>query len=82
MGEFSMMQSIKSLMEGIPSFCVRGIKLSEHLGNQLKKLDIDFGEDEAEMDIININCNGGNVNIMFGECKVLTKSNPLHVILQ
>ena len=70
MGEFSSVKSIKSLMEGIPSFCVRGMKLSEHLGNQLKKLDINFGKDEAEMDIVNISCNGDNVNIMFGECKV------------
>ena len=60
-------------MNGMPSFCVSGIKLSEHLGNQLKKLDVNFGRDEAEIDIINISCNGNDVNIMFGECKVTLK---------
>ena len=61
MGEFLIMQSIKTLMKGIPSFCVRGIKISEHLGVQLKELDINIGK-EAEMDIVNISCNDDNIN--------------------
>ena len=71
MGEFSTLNAIKSVMKGTPSFCVRGIKLSEHLGQQLKKLDIDYGTDEAEMDIIKVSCDGDKINVMFGECKVL-----------
>ena len=70
MGEFSTMNAIKSLMNGIPSFCVRGIKLSEHLGKQLKDLDINLEKEDAEMDIVNISCKDDNVNIMFAECKV------------
>ena len=70
MGEFSTLNAIKSVMKGTPSFCVRGIKLSEHLGQQLKKLDIDYGTDEAEMDIIKVSCDGDKINVMFGECKV------------
>ena len=70
MGEFSTLNAIKSVMKGTPSFCVRGIKLSEHLGQQLKKLYIDYGTDEAEMDIIKVSCDGDKINVMFGECKV------------
>ena len=70
MGEFSAMKAIKSVFEKTPSFCVRGLKVSEHLGNLLKKLDIDTGKGEAEMDIICVACNGSNISIIFGECKV------------
>lgn len=70
MGEFSAMKAIKSVFEKTPSFCVRGIKVSEHLGNQLKELGIDTGKREAEMDIICVACNGSNISIIFGECKV------------
>ena len=69
MGEFSAVNAIKSIMSGIPSLCVKGFKLSEHLGQVLKNLKIDFGK-EREMDIINISCKDNIVNIMFGECKV------------
>ena len=69
MGEFITIKSIKSLMKGIPSFCVNGIKLSEHLGDQLKKVNIVIRED-AEIDIVTISCNKNGVSIMFGECKV------------
>ena len=71
MGEFSAVNAIKSVMEGTPSFCIRGITISEHLGQQLKKLGIDYGRDEAEIDIINVNCDGDKINVMLGECKVL-----------
>ena len=70
MGEFSAMKAFKSVFEKTPSFCVRGLKVSEHLGNLLKKLDIDIGKEEAEMDIICISSNGPKINIIFGECKV------------
>ena len=70
MGEFSAMKAIKSVFEKTPSFCVRGLKVSEHLGNLLKKLRIDIGKEEAEMDIICIISNDSNINIIFGECKV------------
>ena len=70
MGEFSFIQGIKSVEDGTPSFCVRGIKISEHLGPLLKQLNIDYGKKEAEMDVINISCDGDKVNIVFGECKV------------
>ena len=71
MGEFSAVNAIKFVMKSTPSFCIRGIKISEHLGQQLKKLDIDYGKEEAEMDIINLSCDGDKINVMFGECKVL-----------
>ena len=71
MGEFSAVNAIKSVMKSKPSICIRGIKISEHLGQQLKKLDIDYGKEEAEMDIINLSCDGDKINVMFGECKVL-----------
>ena len=74
MGEFSAVNAIKSIMEGTASFCIRGIKISEHLGQQLKKLGIDY-EDEAEMDIINVSCDGDKINVMFAECKVYAASN-------
>ena len=70
MGEFSFIQGIKSVEDGTPSFCVRGIKISEHLGPLLKQLNIDYGKKEAEMDVMNIICDGDKVNIIFGECKV------------
>ena len=71
MGEFSAVNAIKSVMKGTPSFCIRGIKISEHLGQQLKKLGIDYVKEEAEMDIINVSCDGDKINVIFGECKVL-----------
>ena len=71
MGEFSAVNAIKTVMKGTPSFCVRGIKMSEHLGQQLKKLGIDYGKEEAEMDIISVSCNGDKINVTFGECKVI-----------
>ena len=71
MGECSAVNAIKSVMQGKPSFCMRGVKLSEHLGQQLKKLGIDYGKEEAEMDIINVSCDGDKINVIFGECKVL-----------
>ena len=70
MGEFLAMKAIKSIFEKTPSFCVRGLKVSEHLGNLLKKLGIDTGKGEAEMDIICVACNGSNISIILGECKV------------
>ena len=57
-------------MKGTPSFCIQGIKISEHLGLQLKNLGIDYGKDEAEMDIIAVSCDGDKINIILGECKV------------
>ena len=73
MGEFSAVNAIKSVMEGTASFCIQGIKISEHLGQQLKKLGIDYGKVEAEIDIINVSCDGDKINVLFGECKVLYK---------
>ena len=73
MGEFSFIKGIKSVEDGTPSFCVRGIKISEHLGPLLKQLKVDYGKKEAEMDVINISCDGDKVNIIFGECKVTNK---------
>ena len=72
MGEFSTLNAIKSVMVGTPSFCVNGLKLKEHLSEQLNKLDIKTGKD-AEVDIINISCNDDKINIVFGECKVNNK---------
>ena len=69
MGEFSTMCAIKSLLNNKPSFCVRGIKISEHLGKQLEKLNIDI-EKEAEIDLITLFYNGDDLNLIFGECKV------------
>ena len=75
MGEFSSMSAIKSILNDEPSFCVRGIKISEHLGKQFKelntylKLNIDIGK-EAEIDLITVFCNGDDINLIFGECKV------------
>ena len=78
MGEFSMIKSIKALMKGIPSLCVNGIKFCEHLENIHTELDIEFIKkngkiEDGEMDIFHISCNGDNVYIMFGECKVNKK---------
>ena len=73
MGEFSALNAIKSVMKGTPSLCIQGLKVSEHLGQQLKKLGIDYGKEEAEMDIITVSCDGDKINVMFGECKVLYK---------
>ena len=72
MGEFSTLNAIKSVMIGTPSFCVNGLKLKEHLSEQLKKLNINTGKD-AEVDIINVSCNDDNISIVFGECKVSNK---------
>ena len=69
MGEFSSMSAIKSILNDKPSFCVRGIKISEHLGKQFKELNIDIGK-EAEIDLITVFCNGDAINLIFGECKV------------
>ena len=69
MGEFSTMCAIKSILNNKPSFCVRGLKISEHLGKQLKKLNIDIRK-EAEIDLITIFYNGDDLNLIFGECKV------------
>ena len=52
MGEFSAVNGIKSIVKDIPSFCVRGIKLSEHLGDQLKGLNIDIKEDAKYLNMI------------------------------
>ena len=71
MGECSAVNAFKSVMKGTPSFCMRGIKISEHMGLQLKKLGIDYGKDEAEMDIIAVSCDGDKINFILGECKVL-----------
>jgi hypothetical protein len=70
MGEFSFIKGIKSVEDGTPSFCVRGIKVFEHLGPLLTQLNVDCGKKEAEMDVINVSCDGDKVNIIFGECKV------------
>ena len=76
MGEFSTMCAIKSILNNKPSFCVRGIKISEHLGKQLEELNkqleelnIDIGK-EAEIDLITLFYNGDDLNLIFGECKV------------
>ena len=71
MGECSAVNAIKSVMKGTPSFCMRGLKISEHLGLQLKKLGIDYGKKEAEMDIIAVSCDRDKINVILGECKVL-----------
>ena len=63
------MNSIKSIMANIPSFCLGGLKISEHLAQQLKELNVNFGK-EKEIDIINVFCNGDILNAIFGECKV------------
>ena len=81
MGEFSTLNAIKSVMVGTkgtgpPSFCVNGLKLREHLSEQLKKLEIKTVKD-AEVDIINISCNDDKINIVFGECKVNNKIKSL-----
>ena len=73
MGEFSFIKGIKSVQDRTPSFCARGIKISEHLGQLLKELNIDYGGKEVEMDVINISCDGDKVNILLGECKVTNK---------
>ena len=72
MGEFSTLNAIKSVMAGTPSFCVNGLKLREHLSEQLKRMNINTGKD-AEVDIISISCNEDKINIVFGECKVNNK---------
>ena len=69
MGEFSSMNSVKSIMKNIPSFMLRGLKVTEYLGKQLRRLDINVGK-EAEIDMIAIFCNGNELYITFGECKV------------
>ena len=69
MGEFSTVFAIRSMLENQPSICIQGIKL-QHLKDLLKELKIDFGEDDAEMDIITITFNEDKVNVLFGECKV------------
>ena len=73
MGEFSFIQGIKSVQDRTPSFCARGIKISEHLGPLLEELNVDYGGKEVEMDVINISCDGDKVNILLGECKVTNK---------
>lgn len=72
MGEFSTMCAIKSLLNNKPSFCVRGIKISEHLGKQLEELNIGYWNigKEAEIDLITLFYNGDDLNLIFGECKV------------
>ena len=69
MGEFSTVFAIRSILEKQPSICIRGIKLQD-LKMMLKKLKIDFGKKDAEMDIITVNFNKEKVNVVFGECKV------------
>ena len=69
MGEFSTVYAIRSILEKQPSICIHGIKL-QYLKEALKKLDINFGKEDAEMDIITINFNEDKVNVLFGECKV------------
>ena len=69
MGEFSAMCAIKSILNNKPSFCVRGLKISEHLGKQLKKLNINIRK-EVEIDLITVFYNGDDLNLIFGECKV------------
>ena len=70
MGEFSFMQSIKGVFKNVPSICLNGIKLSEHLGQLLNQLGIDM-KNEAEIDVMIFNTYGDNVNVTFGECKVI-----------
>ena len=69
MGEFSSMHSVKSIMKNIPSFMLRGLKVTEHLGKQLRKLNVNVGK-EAEIDMIAVFCNGNALDLTFGECKV------------
>ena len=70
MGEFSSMNSVKSIMKNIPSFMLRGLKVTEHLAKQLRKLNVNVGK-EAEIDMIVIFCDGNVLNVIFGECKVI-----------
>ena len=51
MGECSFIQSIKGVFQNVPSICMNGIKLSEHLGQMLNQLDIDM-KNEAEIDVM------------------------------
>ena len=70
MGEFSFIQSIKDVFKNIPSICLNGIKLSEHLGQLLNQLGIEM-KTEAEIDVMIFNTNGDKLNVVFGECKVI-----------
>ena len=70
MGEYSFIHATKEVTKNIPSICINGLNLSEHLGKLLKKLNINFGKD-AEIDIINIFSQEDEINLVFGECKVI-----------
>ena len=74
MGEHSAMKSITDVMKNKLSIGlgVIGLKLMDDLGQPLKKLSksMDIGK-HAEIDIMNLYCNGDTVNVAFGECKVL-----------
>ena len=68
MGEHSAMKSIMDVMKNHSSIGlgVIGIKFIKNLGQPL--IDI---KNHAEIDIMNMYCNGNNITIIFGECKVL-----------
>jgi hypothetical protein len=74
MGEHSAMKSITDVMKNKFSIGlgVIGLKFMDDLGQPLKKLSksMDIGK-HAEIDIMNLYCNGDTVNVAFGECKVL-----------
>ena len=74
MGEHSAMKSIMDVMNSNLSIGlgVIGLKFMDDLGQPLKKLSksMDIGKN-AEIDIMNLYCNGDTVNVVFGECKVL-----------
>ena len=74
MGEHSAMKSIMDVMKSNLSIGlgVIGLKFMDDLGQPLKKLSksMDIGK-HAEIDIMNLYCNGDTVNVAFGECKVL-----------
>ena len=74
MGEHSAMKSIMDVMKNKLSIGlgVIGLKFMDDLGQPLKKLSksMDIGK-HAEIDIMNLYCNGDTVTVAFGECKVL-----------
>ena len=66
------MNAIKSVIKNSPSVCASGIKISKRLCSQLREhLKIEIDED-AEIDGIYFYPSGDKLNIMFGECKVIT----------
>ena len=77
MGECSAMMSIKAVMNNTHSIGhgIMGLKFTEFLLKQLRKLRINF-EKDAEVDIVTFYSNGTKVNVVFGESKVLQNLEP------